>query len=189
VSAAVATASAFVAAGGVAALQPEREVTGVPARAASGMRAARELVERVRARGGTVVAAGGCFDLLHAGHVEMLHSARRLGDCLVVLLNSDASVRRIKGAGRPLVPEADRAAVLAGLRCVDAVAVFDEDTPGAVLRRLRPHVFAKGGDYALARFPEAEVVQAWGGQAVVLPFLQGRSSSRLMDEAFRRGAR
>jgi D-beta-D-heptose 7-phosphate kinase / D-beta-D-heptose 1-phosphate adenosyltransferase len=187
VSGAVAVAGAFVAAGGAGRLEPGVALVGTPERgAATGLGAAQELVARVRARGGTVVAAGGCFDLLHAGHVTMLEAARRLGDCLVVCLNSDASVRRIKGPGRPLVPEQDRAAVLAGLRCVDAVAGFDEDTPEALLSRLRPDVFAKGGDYAVARLPEAELLRSWGGQAVVLPYLEGRSTSGLMEEAFRR---
>jgi rfaE bifunctional protein nucleotidyltransferase chain/domain len=136
-----------------------------------------------------VVAAGGCFDLLHAGHVALLRAARDLGDCLVVCLNSDASVARLKGPGRPLVGEQDRAAVLAGLRCVDAVVGFDEDMPEAVLSRLRPDIFAKGGDYAVAQLAEAALLASWGGQAVVLPYLEGRSSSHLMqqmEEATRR---
>ena len=98
-----------------------------------------------------MVATGGCFDLLHAGHVRMLQAARALGDCLIVCLNSDASVRRLKGPDRPLVGQDDRSAVLAALGCVDAVAVFEEDDPRAILRELRPDVWAKGGDYALAR--------------------------------------
>jgi rfaE bifunctional protein nucleotidyltransferase chain/domain len=144
------------------------------------------VVAAVRARGGTVVATGGCFDLVHAGHIALLRAARQLGDCLVVCLNSDASVRRLKGAGRPLVAEDDRAAVLAALGCVDAVAVFDERTPEGVLERLRPDVFAKGGDYALAELPEARALAAWGGQAVVLPYLEGRSTSGLLQEVVRR---
>jgi D-beta-D-heptose 7-phosphate kinase / D-beta-D-heptose 1-phosphate adenosyltransferase len=144
------------------------------------------LIAAVRARGGTVVATGGCFDLLHAGHVATLRSARALGDCLVVCLNSDDSVRRLKGMERPLVPEADRVAVLEALGCVDAVVPFDERTPEAVLERLRPDVFAKGGDYALADLPEAALLATWGGQAVVLPYLEGRSTTQLMKEVVRR---
>lgn len=142
---------------------------------------ARRLAAEVRANGGTVVATGGCFDLLHAGHVASLEAARRLGDCLVVCLNSDASVRRLKGAGRPLVPAADRARVLMSLHCVDAVAVFDADTPGEVLRELRPHLWAKGGDYAGSILSEEAVLAEWGGQALVLPYLDGRSTTRLVD--------
>ncbi|MFF7352035.1 MULTISPECIES: D-glycero-beta-D-manno-heptose 1-phosphate adenylyltransferase [Streptomyces] len=138
---------------------------------------------RVRAAGGTVVAAGGCFDLLHAGHVALLQAARRTGDCLVVCINSDASVRRRKGAGRPLVPEADRIRVLRALECVDAVAVFDEDTPERLLTEIRPHIWAKGGDYARTRLPEASVVQSWGGQVVLFPYLDGRSTTSIAERA------
>jgi D-beta-D-heptose 7-phosphate kinase / D-beta-D-heptose 1-phosphate adenosyltransferase len=148
-------------------------------------RAAR-LIGAVRASGGTVVATGGCFDLLHAGHVATLGAARALGDCLIVCLNSDDSVRRLKGPGRPLVGLADRVAVLEALGCVDVVVPFDERTPEAVLRRLRPDVFAKGGDYALAELPEAALLESWGGQAVILPYLEGRSTTQLMKEVVRR---
>jgi rfaE bifunctional protein nucleotidyltransferase chain/domain len=140
-----------------------------------------------RGAGGTVVATGGCFDLLHAGHVEVLATARQLGDCLIVCLNSDDSVRRLKGPQRPLVPAVDRAAVLRGLGSVDAVAVFDEDTPARLLAELRPDIFAKGGDYAVADLPEAEILAAQGGQAVVLPYLDGRSTTSIIREAVRRG--
>ena len=147
---------------------------------------ALRLIAAVRATGGTVVATGGCFDLLHAGHVATLRAARALGDCLVVCLNSDDSVRRLKGPERPLVPQADRVAVLEALGCVDVVVPFDERTPEAVLQRLRPDVFAKGGDYALADLPEAALLSTWGGQAVVLPYLEGRSTTQLMKEVVRR---
>jgi rfaE bifunctional protein nucleotidyltransferase chain/domain len=130
-----------------------------------------------------VVATGGCFDLLHPGHVATLDGARALGDCLVVLLNSDASVTRLKGRGRPLVPERDRAQVLAALRCVDAVVVFDEDTPEAALRRLQPHVFTKGADYRGRVIPEEAVMRAFGGQVVLLPIVSGRSTTRLIERA------
>ena len=132
-----------------------------------------------------MVATGGCFDLLHAGHVAMLSAARSLGDCLVVCLNSDASVRRLKGPDRPVQDQADRAAVLLALGCVDAVAVFDHDTPVPTLERLRPDVFCKGADYAVTDLPEARAMAAWGGQAVVLPYLPDRSTTRLLEEARR----
>jgi D-beta-D-heptose 7-phosphate kinase / D-beta-D-heptose 1-phosphate adenosyltransferase len=174
VRAAVDTASSFVAAGGAAA------GFAAPAPAPA---MASELAERVRVRGGTVVATGGCFDLLHAGHVRMLESARALGDCLIVCLNSDASVRRLKGPDRPLVAQGDRAAVLRGLGCVDAVALFEEDDPRAVLGDIRPDVWAKGGDYAVADLPEAEILADWGGRAVIVPYVSGRSTSRLIEVA------
>jgi rfaE bifunctional protein nucleotidyltransferase chain/domain len=188
VATAVIAASDFVARGGAASVcfgRPEADL--MPSDNKTML--AQAIIARMRARGGTVVATGGCFDLLHAGHVRFLRQARALGDCLIVCLNDDASVRRLKGAGRPLVPQEDRAAVLSALDCVDAVVVFDEDTPAAVLSRLRPDIFAKGGDYAVADLPEAEVVQSWGGQTVLLPYLEGRSTSLLVREAARRFAR
>jgi rfaE bifunctional protein nucleotidyltransferase chain/domain len=133
-----------------------------------------------------VVATGGCFDLLHAGHVRTLQAARRLGDCLIVCVNDDASVRRLKGPDRPLVAQADRVAVLEGLGCVNAVTLFGEDTPEVILDRLRPDIWAKGADYAVADLPEAALVASWGGEAVVLPYLAGRSTSQLIQEATRR---
>jgi D-beta-D-heptose 7-phosphate kinase / D-beta-D-heptose 1-phosphate adenosyltransferase len=175
---AVRDAAAYVAAGGPASLRrPE------PAHEAGAGPSVSRLVAEVASRGGVVVATGGCFDLLHAGHVATLEAARRLGDCLVVCLNSDASVRRLKGPSRPLVPAADRARVLEALECVDAVVVFDEDTPSEILRTIRPHVWAKGGDYAGCDVPEAATLKEWGGQAVVLPYLQGRSTTRLVRTA------
>jgi rfaE bifunctional protein nucleotidyltransferase chain/domain len=168
---AVACASAFVAAGGAGA--------GHAAPASDGL----AHVNGVRAAGGTVVATGGCFDLLHAGHVRTLEAARRLGDCLVVCLNSDDSVRRLKGADRPLVPQEDRAAVLEALGCVDAVVVFGEDTPERALAALRPSIWAKGGDYRDVALPEEATLARWGGRCVFLPFVEGRSTTRLIEEA------
>jgi rfaE bifunctional protein nucleotidyltransferase chain/domain len=113
--------------------------------------------------------------------VRYLEAARRLGDCLVVALNSDAGVRRLKGHGRPIVPQADRERVLRALACVDAVVVFDEPTPAAVLERVRPDVFAKGGDYTGRHIEESDVMAAWGGAVVALPYLDGRSTTRLVE--------
>jgi rfaE bifunctional protein nucleotidyltransferase chain/domain/rfaE bifunctional protein kinase chain/domain len=176
VAGAVTAAADFVGRGGAAAVPVPLEVPD----------GASDPLARTRAAGGTVVATGGCFDLLHAGHVSVLLQARALGDCLVVLLNSDASVRRLKGPARPIQPQADRARVLAALSCVDEVVVFDEDTPAAALERLRPDVWAKGGDYAGAHLPEAEVLDRWGGQVVALPYLEGRSTSFLIREVVAR---
>jgi rfaE bifunctional protein nucleotidyltransferase chain/domain/rfaE bifunctional protein kinase chain/domain len=148
---------------------------------------ARRVIAATRARGGTVVATGGCFDLLHAGHVRTLAAARALGDCLVVCLNSDRSVRGLKGPDRPYTSAADRAELLSALTSVDAVAVFDEDTPHALLAQLRPDVWVKGGDYSADALPEADLVRGWGGRTVVVPYHQGRSTTRLADELTRRG--
>jgi D-beta-D-heptose 7-phosphate kinase / D-beta-D-heptose 1-phosphate adenosyltransferase len=170
VTVAVDRAAAFVAAGGAGALAADlatQSSKGSPA--------------------GTTVATGGCFDLLHAGHVRMLESARLLGDRLVVLLNSDESVRRLKGPDRPLVPEEDREAVLRALGCVDDVVVFEEPTPEHALARLRPDVWVKGGDYDPSELPEAELVRRYGGRVEILPYIEGRSTSRLIGEAALRG--
>jgi len=150
-----------------------------------GARAAGAVVARVRAAGGTVVATGGCFDLLHAGHVATLQAARRLGDCLIVCLNSDRSVAAIKGPERPVVPQGDRSRLLAALGCVDAVVIFDEPTPHAVLTWLRPDIWVKGGDYAGGEedLPESALVRRWGGQTVIVPYLAGRSTTRMIAAA------
>jgi D-beta-D-heptose 7-phosphate kinase / D-beta-D-heptose 1-phosphate adenosyltransferase len=184
VTAAVAAASSFVAAGGAGAfgLAPPPGPVDL-----MGSDDAFDLARRVRERGGRVVATGGCFDLLHAGHVRTLEAARALGDCLIVCLNSDDSIRRLKGSDRPLVEQDERAAVLRALRWVDAVVVFDEDTPAAVLERLRPDVFAKGGDYSVDELPEARLLARWGGETAILPFVEGHSTTRLLAEAAARG--
>jgi rfaE bifunctional protein nucleotidyltransferase chain/domain/rfaE bifunctional protein kinase chain/domain len=147
------------------------------------VRTAPELAAAVRAEGGTVVAAGGCFDVLHAGHVDLLARARRLGDCLIVCLNGDLSVRRLKGRHRPVNSLADRVAVLEALAAVDAVAVFDDDTPCALLEQLRPDVFVKGSDYAGDDLPERPVLARWGGEVVYLPVVPGRSTTRILQAA------
>ncbi|MBL7258449.1 PfkB family carbohydrate kinase [Paractinoplanes lichenicola] len=174
---AVADASAYVAGGGVNAAP--RELTVSPERI--GADEAGQLVAEVRERGGTVVATGGCFDLLHVGHLATLRAARQLGDCLIVCLNSDDSVRGLKGPDRPLNPQHDRARMLAALDCVDAVVIFGESTPEAVLTWLRPGIWVKGGDYDA--LPETELVERWGGQTVIVPYLDGRSTTRTIAAA------
>jgi D-beta-D-heptose 7-phosphate kinase / D-beta-D-heptose 1-phosphate adenosyltransferase len=133
-----------------------------------------------RPRDETVVFTNGCFDILHRGHVAYLFAARALGDHLVIGVNTDASVRRLKGPDRPVVQEYDRAFVLAGLGCVDAVTLFDEDTPAHLIAALLPDVLVKGGDY----MPDAVVgrhdVEAAGGRVVIIPFVEGRSTSSLL---------
>lgn len=162
---AVASAAEFLSGGGV-----------------SGMRAPLpSTVDAVRRRGGTVVATGGCFDVLHPGHVRMLAAARALGDCLVVCLNSDLSVRRLKGEGRPVNGQAERIEVLRALESVDDVVVFGEDTPENVLGRLRPDVWVKGGDYTAELLPEASVVRRWGGRTVVVPYHRGHSTTEILS--------
>ena len=181
---AVADASAWVRAGGAEGYRAKdgsrTESAARPGNEHAGPGTAAAVVAAVRARGGTVVATGGCFDILHAGHVACLDAARRLGDALIVLVNSDASVRRLKGPSRPAVAEADRIRVLQSLSSVDAVAVFPEDDPRSALQRLRPDVWAKGGDYGGAALPEAELVRSWGGRVVLLPYIDGRSTTSIL---------
>jgi len=136
--------------------------------------------------GACVVFTNGCFDLLHPGHVDYLEQARALGDRLVVGLNDDASVRRLKGPSRPINPLRDRARMLAALRSVDLVVPFDEDTPLQLIRTLAPDVLAKGGDYRIEDIVGADVVRAQGGRVIVLPFLPGYSSSRLIQRILER---
>jgi rfaE bifunctional protein nucleotidyltransferase chain/domain len=150
----------------------------------------REAAAWVRERqkaGQRVVVTNGCFDLVHVGHVRYLRAARALGDALLVGLNADSSVRHLKGPGRPVVSQEERAEVLGGLRWVDAVVIFEEATAESLLDALRPAVYAKGGDYAgaggvdEARLPEARVVRGYGGQVVLLPYHGGYSTSALLQ--------
>lgn len=135
-----------------------------------------------RRQQGRVVFTNGVFDLLHVGHVTLLEAARREGDALAVGVNSDASVRRLaKGTDRPLVPEGDRARLLAALACVDCVVLFDEDTPLALIERLRPDVLVKGADYARDAIVGADEVEAWGGRVVRVPLVAGYSTTRLLE--------
>jgi D-beta-D-heptose 7-phosphate kinase/D-beta-D-heptose 1-phosphate adenosyltransferase len=143
--------------------------------------AAQAFVERERSRGRRIVFTNGCFDLLHAGHVHLLDRARGEGDLLVVAVNSDASIRRLKGPERPLVGEADRTRVLAALDAVGAVVVFEEDTPLALIQALRPDVLVKGGDYAVSQIVGADWVQAHGGRVATIPLVAGRSTSALVE--------
>ncbi|HYW13274.1 MAG TPA: D-glycero-beta-D-manno-heptose 1-phosphate adenylyltransferase [Longimicrobium sp.] len=142
-----------------------------------------------RPRRGTVVFTNGVFDILHRGHVEYLYAARALGDALVVGLNTDDSVRRLgKGADRPINAEADRALVLAGLGCVDAVTLFGDDTPRDLIAALLPDVLVKGGDYTVDTIAGADEVRAAGGRVDVIPLVPGRSTTAILERARGGGA-
>ncbi|MBJ6725936.1 bifunctional D-glycero-beta-D-manno-heptose-7-phosphate kinase/D-glycero-beta-D-manno-heptose 1-phosphate adenylyltransferase HldE [Geomesophilobacter sediminis] len=139
------------------------------------------LVAMERERGKKVVFTNGCFDLLHVGHVKYLQKARSFGDVLIVGLNSDASVKRLKGESRPLIVEAERAHILAALDCIDYVVLFEEDTPLRLIEALKPAVLVKGGDYTLDGVVGREVVEASGGRVELVEFVDGRSTSRIID--------
>ena len=151
---------------------------------AAGPRAVAALASRLdaeRLAGRTIVFTNGVFDILHAGHVRFLRQARDLGDILVVGVNSDRSARRLKGEGRPINRERDRVALVAALDAVDHAILFDESNPAALIRKLRPHIHVKGGDYDGERLPEAEAVEAVGGRVVILPLTGSLSTSRVID--------
>ena len=138
--------------------------------------------DTLRAAEQRVVFTNGCFDILHAGHVRYLEQARALGDCLVLGLNSDASVRRLKGESRPVNAELDRAAVLSALRSVDFVVLFDEPTAEDLIEKVRPAVYAKGGDYTRETLPEAKIVEKYGGEVRFIDLVPGRSTTKIIEK-------
>jgi rfaE bifunctional protein nucleotidyltransferase chain/domain len=140
-----------------------------------------KLVADARAQGKTVVFTNGCFDILHAGHVDYLEKARALGDMLVVAVNSDSSVRQIKGPKRPVICEEQRAAVLAGLGCVDFVVLFSEPAPAAIIRELLPNVLVKGADWPVDKIIGADTVLAAGGRVKRIEMLEGISTSQIIE--------
>jgi rfaE bifunctional protein nucleotidyltransferase chain/domain len=150
---------------------------------------AAQVLHRAQRRGERVVFSNGCFDLLHVGHVRSLEEARSHGDRLVVAINTDRSVRSLKGPGRPVVGERQRAEVLAGLACVDWVVLFGEETPLRVIRALRPDVLAKGGDWKRDQIVGREDVEGWGGRVVRLRQVPGVRTSAVVERMAKRGKR
>lgn len=140
------------------------------------------IIANEKAAGKTIVFTNGCFDILHAGHVRYLNGARALGDCLIVGLNSDESVRSLKGPSRPVNGQDDRAEVLEGLRAVDYVVVFHEKTAETIVNEVKPDIYAKGGDYSIQDLPESKVVEAYGGRIILIPEVEGRSSSNIIKK-------
>jgi rfaE bifunctional protein nucleotidyltransferase chain/domain len=138
--------------------------------------------EKLKSDGKKIVFTNGCFDIIHAGHTYYLKKAKELGDILIVGLNSDDSVRRLKGDERPLNNETDRAEVLLSLKPVDYVVVFTEDTPYELISRVKPDILVKGGDYAADEIVGADIVKANGGKVVVIPFVEGKSTSALVEK-------
>lgn len=140
----------------------------------------------LREGGARVVFTNGCFDILHAGHVRYLTAARALGDVLILGLNSDASVRRLKGETRPVNSEADRAEVVGALASVDYVVIFGEDTAEDLIAKVQPAVYAKGGDYTLETLPEARIVESYGGEVAFIPLVAGKSTTGMIAKMGRK---
>jgi D-beta-D-heptose 7-phosphate kinase/D-beta-D-heptose 1-phosphate adenosyltransferase len=142
-------------------------------------------VRNLQAAGKKIVFTNGCFDILHSGHIDLLYRARALGDALVVAINSDASVARMKGPDRPIIPQGERAELLAGLEMIDFVCVFDEDTPLEAILRIRPDVLVKGADWTSNIVGQPEV-EGWGGKVVALPLVEGCSTTGIVERVLER---
>jgi len=154
-----------------------------------GLRERVDIVRERRALGHRVVFTNGCFDLLHRGHTRLLQQARELGDLLIVGLNSDASVRRVKGPSRPVLSEEERAEVLSALASVDYVVFFDDPDPGSTIAALQPDVLAKGADWAKDQIVGRETVEGRGGRVVTIPLVEGSSTSGIIDRILEQGRR
>lgn len=141
-----------------------------------------DVVQINKAAGKTIVFTNGCFDIIHTGHVRYLAEARKLGDCLIVGLNSDLSVRELKGPTRPVNHQEDRAEVMAALAAVDYVVVFDERTAESLISEIQPDIYVKGGDYCIEDIPEVKIVAGNGGKTVLIPEVPGRSSSNIIKK-------
>ena len=146
----------------------------------------RRIVEDFKTKGKRIVFTNGCFDLLHIGHIRYLEEAKSLGDILVVGVNSDRSVRNLKGPNRPILPEEERAEILSGLESVNYITIFDEPTPLELISSLQPHILAKGGDWTKETTVGKEVVERLGGEVVILPFIEGSSTSNVIETILKR---
>src|SRR5574344_1552414 len=142
----------------------------------------KNIVDEIHKFGKTVVATNGCFDILHVGHVRYLQKTKSFADYLIVLLNSDKSVKSIKGEGRPINTELDRAEVLTALNCVDFVAIFDEDSPAALLDEIKPDVYTKGADYTMETLPERDIMIKNGTKVEFIDFVQGKSTTNIINK-------
>jgi D-glycero-beta-D-manno-heptose 1-phosphate adenylyltransferase len=140
-----------------------------------------DIVKNLKKENKTIVTTNGCFDIIHVGHVRYLKQAKDLGDVLIIALNSDYSVKRLKGPTRPINSENDRAEVLSSLCCVDYVVIFNEDTPAELLSKIKPDIHVKGGDYDINTLPEAPVIKKAGGKIVFIPFVEGKSTTNIIN--------
>jgi D-beta-D-heptose 7-phosphate kinase/D-beta-D-heptose 1-phosphate adenosyltransferase len=145
-----------------------------------------KIIKTLKAKGSRIVFTNGCFDLLHIGHIRYLEKARTLGDTLVVGVNSDSSVRKLKGPKRPVLPVKERAEMLSGLECVDYITIFDEIDPLKLITSIKPNVLAKGGDWTKEQIVGREVVERSGGEVVIIPFIKGASTSNLIEIILKR---
>jgi len=144
------------------------------------------IIKNLKAKGKRVVFTNGCFDLLHLGHVRYLEEAKALGDVLVVGVNSDSSVRKLKGPKRPILPEEERTEILSGLGCVDYITIFNEADPLKLITSLKPNLLVKGGDWTREQIVGREVVERSGGELVIIPFVRGASTSKVIDTILKR---
>ena len=144
------------------------------------------IIKNLKARGKRIVFTNGCFDLLHLGHVRYLEKARSLGDVLVVGVNSDSSVRKLKGSKRPILPEKERTEILSGLGCVDYITIFNEADPLKLITSLKPNLLVKGGDWTREQIVGREVVERSGGELVIIPFVKGASTSNVIGNILKR---
>lgn len=142
----------------------------------------KNLVTKLKADGKTIVFTNGCFDILHAGHVRYLQAARELGDCLILGLNSDQSVRNLKGPTRPINDQNDRAEVLSALSAIDYVVIFEEATAERLVGEIQPSIYVKGGDYNVKDLPEANIIASYGGKTILIPEVPGKSSSNIIKK-------
>lgn len=140
-------------------------------------------VQELKSRNQIIVTTNGCFDIIHVGHVRYLSQAKALGDVLIIALNTDESVKKLKGPTRPLNHEQDRAEVLSSLNMVDYVVLFNEETPSELLSRIKPDIHVKGGDYDIDTLPEAKIIQDAGGKIVFIPFVEGKSTTKIIKKA------
>ncbi len=140
------------------------------------------IIKKLKSENKKIVFTNGCFDILHAGHVRYLKESKKFGDILIVGLNSDVSVKKIKGESRPINPEMDRAEVLAGLEAVSYIVLFDETSPVKLLEEIKPDIYTKGADYTVETLPEAKTVLSYGGKIEFIKFLEGRSTTKIIDK-------
>ncbi len=140
------------------------------------------IIKKLKSENKKIVFTNGCFDILHAGHVRYLKESKKFGDILIVGLNSDISVKKIKGESRPINPEMDRAEVLAGLEAVSYIVLFDETSPVKLLEEIKPDIYTKGADYTVETLPEAKTVLSYGGKIEFIKFLEGRSTTKIIDK-------